>query len=53
MAQVIGASLAALNGDDVVCVPGLGDLAPLEELRAAELGIRAAANRSQRPSRRS
>ncbi|WP_331749827.1 MULTISPECIES: hypothetical protein [unclassified Streptomyces] len=42
VAQVIGASLAALNGGDVVCVAGLGDLAPLEELRAAELGIRAA-----------
>lgn len=53
VAQVIDASLAALNHGDVLCVPGLGDPARIEELAAAELGVRTAADPNWGTSERS
>lgn len=38
--EVVDASLAALGTGQVVCVPGLGDPAPLDALEAAELAVR-------------
>ncbi|KAA0939296.1 SDR family NAD(P)-dependent oxidoreductase [Streptomyces apricus] len=43
--QVVDASLAALEGGRVVCVPGLDDPAPVDGLAEAELAIRTAARR--------
>lgn len=45
--QVVAASLAALDAGEVVCVPGLGDPAPVAGLAEAELAIRAAARRGE------
>ncbi|MEU0300813.1 SDR family NAD(P)-dependent oxidoreductase [Streptomyces sp. NPDC006175] len=45
--QVIDASLAALDDGRVVCVPGLPDVSPLEDLSAAELAVRTAARGSR------
>ncbi|MFD5042052.1 SDR family NAD(P)-dependent oxidoreductase [Streptomyces sp. NPDC058377] len=45
--QVVDASLAALEDGRVVCVPGLSNTAPLEDLAATELAIRTAARDSR------
>ncbi|MFG3151659.1 SDR family NAD(P)-dependent oxidoreductase [Streptomyces sp. NPDC048219] len=45
VSQVVDASLAALDTDEVVCVPGLRDGAPVDALAEAELAIRTAARR--------
>lgn len=46
--QVIDASLAALEDGRTVCVPGLPDQAPVDDLAAAELAIRVAASAGRR-----
>ncbi|NEY31652.1 SDR family NAD(P)-dependent oxidoreductase [Streptomyces sp. PRKS01-65] len=43
--RVVDASLAALDAGEVVCVPGLGDRALVDDLARAELAIRTAARR--------
>ncbi|MEW2623683.1 SDR family NAD(P)-dependent oxidoreductase [Streptomyces sp. NPDC048106] len=45
--QVVDASLAALDGDRVVCVPGLDEPALIDGLAEAEAAIRAAARRGE------
>ncbi|MET7685426.1 hypothetical protein [Streptomyces sp. NPDC005423] len=45
--QVIDASPAALDADEVVCVPGLEDSALINGLAEAELAFRTAARRGE------
>ncbi|OON78097.1 SDR family NAD(P)-dependent oxidoreductase [Streptomyces tsukubensis] len=40
--EVVDASLAALESDDVICVPGLPDTSPVESFVCSELALRTA-----------